>query len=79
VTLDDDLAVRLQEQQAASGMTFKEVLNDAIRRGLTVADAQERADPEHATTRPLSLGRRLIGDLDSVAEALANAEGETFR
>jgi hypothetical protein len=79
VTLDDDLAVRLEERQAASGMTFKEVLNDAIRRGLTAADAQEQAEPEHATTRPLPLGRRLIGDLDSVAEALAAAEDETFR
>jgi hypothetical protein len=31
------------------------------------------------TTRPLPLGRRLIGDIDSVAEALAAAEGEAFR
>jgi hypothetical protein len=30
------------------------------------------------TTRPLPLGRRLIGDIDNVAEALAAAEGEAF-
>jgi hypothetical protein len=79
VTLDDDLAVRLEQRQAERGMTFKEVLNDALRRGLAVAGEQEQAGPEHVTTRPLPLGRRLIGDIDNVAEALAAAEGETFR
>jgi hypothetical protein len=79
VTLDDDLAVRLEQRRAERGMTFKEALNDALRRGLAAADEQEHVGPEHATTRPLPLGRRLIGDIDSVAEALAAAEGETFR
>jgi hypothetical protein len=79
VTLDDDLAVLLEQRQAERGMTFKEALNDALRRGLAVADEQEQARPEHVTTRPLPLGRRLIGDIDNVAEALAAAEGETFR
>jgi hypothetical protein len=79
VTLDDDLAVWLEQRQAERGMTFKEALNDAVRRGLAVSDEQEQAGPEHVTTRPLPLGRRLIGDIDSVAEALAAAEGETFR
>jgi hypothetical protein len=79
VTLDDDLAIRLEQRRAEHGITFKEALNDAVRRGLAVADEQEQAVPVHATTRPLPLGRRLIGDIDSVAEALAAAEGETFR
>ena len=79
MTLDDDLAVRLEQRRAERGMTFKEALNDALRRGLAVADEQAQANPEHATTRPLPLGRRLIGDIDNVAEALAAAEDETFR
>jgi hypothetical protein len=79
VTLDDDLAVRLEQRQAERGMTFKEALNDAVRRGLAASDEQEQAGPEQLTTRPLPLGRRLIGDIDTVAEALAAAEGETFR
>ena len=78
MTLDDDLAVRLEQRRAETGMTFKEALNDALRRGLAVAE-QEQAAPAHLTTRPLPLGRRLIGDIDNVAEALAAAEGETFR
>jgi hypothetical protein len=79
VTLDDDLAVRLEQRRAERGMTFKEALNDALRRGLAVADEQEQAVPAQVTTRPLPLGRRLIGDLDNVADALAAAEGEAFR
>ncbi len=79
MTLDDDLAVRLEQRRAQTGMTFKEALNDALRRGLAAADEQEQAGPAHVTTRPLPLGRRLIGDIGNVAEALAAAEGETFR
>jgi hypothetical protein len=79
VTLDDDLAVRLEQRRAERGMTFKEALNDAVRRGLAAADEPEQTAAVHTTTRPLPLGRRLIGDIDNVAEALAAAEGETFR
>ena len=79
VTLDDDLAVRLEQRRAERGLTFKEALNDAVRRGLAVADEQDQADPVAVTTRPLPLGRRLIGDIDSVAEALAAVEGEAYR
>ena len=78
VTLYDDLAVRLERHRAERGMTFKEALNDAVRRGLE-ADEQARARSGRATTRPLTMGRRLVGDIDSVADALAVAEGEAFR
>lgn len=79
VTLDEDLAVRLEQRRSERGLTFKEALNDAVRRGLAAADEPEQAGPAVAETRPLRLGRRLIGDIDSVAEALAAAEGEAFR
>ena len=78
MTLDDDLAVRLEQRRAERGMTFKEALNDAVRRGLAAADEPEPGQAGAVATRPLPLGRRLIGDIDSVAEALAAAEGEAF-
>ena len=78
MTLDDDLAVRLERRRAEHGMTFKEALNDAVRRGLEAGE-QARARPGSLTTRPLTMGRRLIDDIDSVAGALAVAEGEAFR
>jgi hypothetical protein len=78
VTLDDDLFVRLEEQRAERGTTFKEVLNEAVRRGLS-AQNEAGARPTSATTRPLPMGRRLVDDIDSVSEALAVVEGEAFR
>jgi hypothetical protein len=79
VTLDDDLAVRLERRRAERGMTFKEVLNDVIRCGLAAQDEAAHTTPTVMTTHPLPLGRRLVGDIDNVAEALAIAEGEDFR
>ena len=34
LTLDDDVAAKLRAEMRRSGMSFREVLNDAIRRGL---------------------------------------------
>lgn len=39
LTLDDDLARRLKELARQAGASFKEVTNDAIRRGLSAGDA----------------------------------------
>lgn len=79
VTLDDDLAIRLEQIRAERGLSFKEALNEVIRRGLVSENAEGRAGPKGGITRPLALGRRLIDDIDSVPEALAMAEGEAFR
>jgi len=78
VALDDDLAVRLERRRAERGMTFKEALNDPVRRGLAAANERELVSPVPVTTRPLPLGRRPIGDIDNVAETLEAADGETF-
>lgn len=80
VTLDDDLAVRLDQRRAERGITFKEALNETLRRGLAAEDAPASPGAASAVvTRPLNLGRRLAGDIDSVPEALAIAEGESYR
>jgi hypothetical protein len=80
ITLDDDLAVRLERRRAERGMTFKDVVNDAVRAGLAALEARPGTEGrETATTRPLPLGRRLVDDLDDVADVLAVAEGEDFR
>jgi hypothetical protein len=39
LTLDDDLAERLKELARQTGVSFKKVTNDTIRRGLSVGDA----------------------------------------
>lgn len=40
LTLDDDLAKRLRELAGQRGRSFKEVTNEAIRRGLAAGDPQ---------------------------------------
>ena len=79
VTLDDDLAIRLERHRTRHGESFKQALNEAVRVGL--AKLEERADavPEVRQTRALPLGRRLAGGVDNVGEVLAIAEGEDYR
>jgi len=79
VTLDDDLAIRLERHRTRHGESFKQALNEAVRAGL--ARLEERGDtvPEMIRTQPLPLGRRLAGSIDNVGEVLAIAEGEDYR
>jgi hypothetical protein len=78
LTLDDDVAALLERVRRERGAGLKETVNDALREGLR---RLEQPRPERAPyrTRPTSLGRCLIGTLDNVADALAIAEGESFR
>jgi plasmid stability protein len=80
VTLDDDLAIRLERHRTRHGESFKQALNEAVRAGLATLE-EERADavPQVSQTRPLPLGRRLVGSIDNVGEVLAIAEGEDYR
>ncbi|MHB1595492.1 MAG: hypothetical protein ACYCO9_04150 [Streptosporangiaceae bacterium] len=79
ITLDDDLAIRLERYRGKRGESFKDALNEAVRVGL--GHLEERADVTHEIrhTEPLRLGRRLAGSIDNVSAALAVAEGEDFR
>jgi hypothetical protein len=79
VTLDDDLAIRLERHRTQRGESFKQALNEAVRVGL--AELEERSDavPEVSRTRPLPLGRCLAGSIDNVGEVLAIVESEDYR
>ena len=77
ITLDDDVAVAIEDLRRARGQSLKEVVNEALRQGL-----RQLGDPPRSTrfrTRSVDLGRCLIGNVDNVAEVLAIAEGEAFR
>jgi hypothetical protein len=51
LTLDESLARELKKRAAASGRPFKDVVNEAIARGLAGA-----ARPKRYRLRPVSLG-----------------------
>jgi hypothetical protein len=79
LTLDDDVAARIARLQAARKVSLKEIVNEALRRGLERMDAPRERRRSYRT-RPADLGRCLAaGGLDDVGEALALADGEAFR
>jgi len=78
VTLDDDIAKRLERARQRRQQTFKDALNEAVRAGLPALERSESSVEQHAHTRPMDLGRQLV-DIDNVAEALAIAEKDDFR
>ena len=78
LTLDDDVVAMLKREQTHSKKSFKALVNDALRSGLT-RRAISRARREPHRTEGVSLGRCLLPSLDDVARILAIAEGEDYR
>lgn len=78
LTLDDDVSVRLQQEQQKRGLTFRETVNALLREGLD-RGASRRERRGRFTTRGFDLGPSLVGSLDNVEEVLARAEGETYK
>ena len=77
LTLDDDVAVQLERLRRARDVSLKELVNDALRRGLRdMSDKTKKRKPFR--TQTFNLGPPLI-NIDNVAEALAYAEGEAFK
>jgi hypothetical protein len=75
LTLDDDVARLLERLHRERGGTMKELVNEALREGLARLAAPRGPRKRHAT-KPVSLGRCLLENVDDVAEAIAVAEGE---
>jgi hypothetical protein len=78
LTIDDDVAAELERLRRAHNVSFKDLVNDALRRGLQEMTAPPK-QAEPFQTRSMDLGRCLLDNLDDIAEVLAIAEGEDFR
>jgi hypothetical protein len=78
LTLDDDVAVQIEALRRKRRVSLKTVVNEALRRGLADADTSKRL-PKVFRTRVFDAGTPLMPSLDNVAEALASADGESFR
>lgn len=78
LTLDDDVAAALERARRQRDASLKEVVNEALRKGLPELARASRGRKKFRT-RPLSLGKCLVPSLDNVARVLAIAEGETFK
>ncbi|HUO85067.1 MAG TPA: CopG family transcriptional regulator [Thermoanaerobaculia bacterium] len=55
VTLDDDLAKELKDEARRRGVSFKEIVNEALRRGLK-AGAVQASRPKRFRVRPRACG-----------------------
>ena len=78
LTLDEDVAAKLQTESRRTGKTFREVVNEMLRRGLAVRSAATELEPFRVVAR--DLGDVLPGlSLDNVSELLDQIEGPTHR
>lgn len=78
LTLDEDVAAKLAAEARRTGRSFKQTVNDALRRGL--ASARPRGP-----RKPFKVVARDLGDLrpglslDSIARLLEQVEGPLHR
>jgi len=76
LTLDEDVAWLLERARRRRGASLKQLVNEALRVGLTQLEAPRTPRERHATNA-VSLGR-CLENVDDVAQALAIAEAECF-
>jgi hypothetical protein len=73
LTLDDDVVDLLKRVRKARKVRHKDIVNDALRRGLTqMATRPKRRRPYR--TPSTDLGPSLIGSLDNIGQVLEIAE-----
>jgi hypothetical protein len=78
LSLDDDVAAKLQAEVRRSGNSFKETVNETLRRGLLSSPVKPSDPPFRVKAR--DLGRLQPGlALDSVSSLLEQVEGPLHR
>jgi plasmid stability protein len=78
LTLDEDVAAKLRAETRRSGRSFRDVVNDTLRRGLATRRAAPTQKPFTVAAR--DLGKLLPGlSLDNVADLLEQVEGPLHR
>ena len=76
LTIDDDVAAELERQRAERGVRLKDVVNDALRRGMREMQSKPRKPYE---IKVFDVGEPLIKSIDCIGELLAIAEGEDYK
>jgi hypothetical protein len=78
ITLDEDVAAKLKAEVRRSGRSFKETINEALRRSLLPRKQPGPHRPFRIQTRDLGALRPGLS-LDDVAGLLDRVEGERHR
>jgi predicted transcriptional regulator len=78
LTLEPDVAARLEQLARQRRQPFRVIVNAALRAGLPALERPARAERIFRTSG-FDLGPSLVGSLDNVEEVLARVEGEAHR
>ena len=78
LTRDDDVAVKLKTESQRAGRSFREIVNETLRRGLESRRATAQRRAFKITAR--DLGNLKPGlSLDNIAELIEHVEGSLHR
>ena len=77
LTLDDDVAAKLEEEVRRTRRSFRETVNAVLRLGLNAGSRPPARKPFRVRARPL--GQRPGLDFDNIGELLERLEGPAPR
>jgi hypothetical protein len=77
LTLESDVAARLEQVARKRRQPLKVIVNEALRAGL--AELDRARTPKTFRTIGFDLGSSLVGSLDDVEGVLSRVEGEPHR
>jgi len=78
LTLEDDVAARLELLRRSEDKPLKQVVNAVLRAGLDAMGRSSEPGGPYRTSS-VSLGGSLVGDIANVQEVLSLVEGESRR
>jgi hypothetical protein len=78
LTIDDDVAATLEQLRRNRDASLKDLINEALRRGLRDMSAPPKQRKPYRTPS-VDLGTPRIPNIDNIAEVLAVIEGEAFK
>jgi hypothetical protein len=79
LTIDDDVAVLLDQERRRSGATFKSTVNNLLRLGLGASNTPEAVKPFVVQPLPLGVGEMLDRHHGKVSALLDELEGPYHR
>ena len=78
LTLDEDVAAKLRTQVKRSGRSFRDVVNEALRRGLATSPGGKTRTPFRVEARDLGALKPGL-QLDNIGALLEHIEGPLHR
>lgn len=78
LTLDDDVAAKLEQLRHKKDTSLKAVVNEALRLGLREIEARPKGRKPFRT-EPIKGVRPLLPSFDNIAEVLTVIEGDVFK